>query len=298
VVLRLVPAPPAFPEGLAWEGDRTGPSPDPDSRRAGEGELVFEKSGGKTVLSRSYAKAPLKWVKSFHRAPAAWVYASSYGGGLVGGDRLRLRIRTGPGALGFVTTQSSTKVYRSGLGAGQSLEARVEGQGRFVWLPDPLVCFEGSDYEQRQDFHLEEGAGLICYDAVASGRRSRNERWKFRRYLNRTRVFQGGKTVFYDALRLDRRDGPLGERMGRFNLLSTLVVYGDSFQAGLESILKADPLRSRPRLLEYQGRVGKEGVVWRWAGEDPEEVADRVKGKLSFLSRILGDDPWKRKLGF
>jgi hypothetical protein len=34
------------------------------------------------------------------------------------------------------------------------------------------------------------------------------------------------------------------------------------------------------------------------AAVDPEEAADRVKKKLSFLSEILGDDPWKRKLSF
>jgi urease accessory protein len=273
----------------------------PEFGRAGAGDLVFEKTDGGTVLRRAYARSPLKWVKSFHRAPAAWVYASSYGGGLVGGDSLRLRIRVGRKALGFVTTQASMKVYRSESRAGQSLDARVERRGCLVWMPDPVVCFQGADYEQRQDFHLERGAGLVCYDALLAGRRSRNERWKFRRYLGRTRVFREGKPVFYDGLRLDQGDGPLDRKMGRFNLTAYALVYGDPFRSRLESIFREEcggPLPRRPSILEYRARVGDEGLVWRWAGVDPEEVADRVRKKLGFLSEILGDDPWKRKLGF
>ena len=267
----------------------------------GSGELVFEKSGGKTVLARAYARSPLKWVRTLHRAKAAWVYAGSLGGGLVGGDYLRLRVEVLKGAFGFVTTQASTKVYRSGTPARQELEARVEGGGQLVWLPDPVVCFEDSDYGQRQDFHLEPGAGLVLFDALSSGRRSRGERWKFRGYSNRTRIFEEGKTVFYDALELSPRDGSLPERLGRFNLLASVVVYGAPFHKYQESIFKewAPPApRGKPPLLEYMGRVGKLGFLWRLAAENPEEIAGLVRQRLSFLCELLGDDPWARKLNF
>ena len=48
---------------------------------------------------------------------SAWAYAATYGGGLVGGDSVSMRVEVGAGASALVATQASTKVYRSDRGA-------------------------------------------------------------------------------------------------------------------------------------------------------------------------------------
>lgn len=270
------------------------------TREAGRGELVFEKLGDKTILSRVYAQSPLKWIRTSPKSSAVWIYSSNYGGGLLGGDHLRLNITVGQDATAFLTTQASTKIYRSDSSAQQSMEARLERGAKLVWLPDPVVCFEGSQYGQMQDFHLKKGSGLVLQDCFSSGRRTRKERWKFRGYSSRTRVLEGERLVFYDALRLDTQAGPLEERLGRFNLMAYVLIYGEPFRLHKEQLLRSwtpPPGKRKPSLLQYMSPVGKEGLVWRLAGEEPQEVEGLIRQRLSFLSELLGDDPWARKQG-
>lgn len=41
---------------------------------------------------------------------AVWVYAVTYGGGLVAGDIVQMKVEVGGGCTTVLTTQSSTKV--------------------------------------------------------------------------------------------------------------------------------------------------------------------------------------------
>ena len=52
-----------------------------------------------------------------------------YGGGRVGGDDLLLTVRVGREASIFLSSQASTKVYRSHAGSSLQLEADVESGG-------------------------------------------------------------------------------------------------------------------------------------------------------------------------
>src|SRR4029078_9252933 len=67
----------------------------------------------RSVVRRAYDTSPLRWLTPRNHGPAAWVYTSSYGGGLVGGDHLCLTISIGAGASAFVSSQASTKGYRA-----------------------------------------------------------------------------------------------------------------------------------------------------------------------------------------
>ena len=59
-----------------------------------------------STVTRAYAESPLKWLTPATRSEAAWVFASSYGGGLVGGDHLDVEIGVDAGAAAFLSTQA------------------------------------------------------------------------------------------------------------------------------------------------------------------------------------------------
>src|SRR5439155_3199094 len=107
----------------------------------GVGELRFERMAGRTVLTRVFATSPLKVLNPNTAGRAAWACLATYGGGLVSGDALQIGLETGPGAAALVTTQASTKVYRSEAGASQRLHARAAAESLLVLLPDPVTCF-------------------------------------------------------------------------------------------------------------------------------------------------------------
>jgi urease accessory protein len=264
----------------------------------GTGILDVARVDRRSVVRRAYATSPLRWLTPRNHGPAAWVYACSFGGGLVGGDALRLTISIGAGASAFVSSQASTKIYRSQDRSTTELEATVSDGGHLVLWPDPVVCYAGSTFRQTQGVDLRDGAALVLVDTMTSGRRASGERWQFAEYANRITVRHNGRTVLFDSTRLSVEDGDLAARMGRFDVLSAAAIVGPRFRDAVRTIIEtiaARPIEKRAGLLVSAAPLGDAGCLLRVAGRSVEQVTGVVRGYLSFLTRVLGDDPWTRK---
>jgi urease accessory protein len=264
----------------------------------GIGRLCFEHVAGRTVLTRASATSPLKILNPRNAGASAWAYLATYGGGLVGGDRLDIQIEVGPQATALVATQASTKVYRSDLRASQELDAGVAENALLVALPDPVTCFAGSDYAQDQRIRLHPAASLVLVDRLTAGRIESGERWRFNGYAARTRIWEDDRLVFHDALRLAPIDDDLTRRMGRFNCVASIVLLGPAMRETASRLLDAD--RSQPVIrgatfLASAAPLGNGGALLRIAGVSVEQVAAAVREYLSAVSALLGDDPWARR---
>lgn len=201
---------------------------------------AIRRADANTCLIRLHACSPLRlFTPRAACADAAWVVTSTLGGGLVGGDDIALSIEVGPAARLWLTTQASTKVYRSPRVSRQKMTGRVGDAGLLVSWPDPIAAFAGSSFEQDQQFELEAGASLVAVDAVLSGRRARGERWAFDRYVSRVSIVRDGRLVFVDALRLDGGDGPLAPRMGRFDAYAWCVLSGPAVAGAARALAAA-----------------------------------------------------------
>jgi urease accessory protein len=269
---------------------------------AGRGELVITRGGPpgreRSLVSRAYATSPLRWLLPRNHGRAAWVYASSYGGGLVDGDALALDIEVGPGAAAIVSTQASTKVYRSPRGTSATTRARVAPGGLLMLLPDPVVCFAGSRYRQRQRVDLAGDGGIVLIDWITSGRRTSGERWAFDEYLSRTMVYVGDRLLLLEALALRASDADLASRFGRFDVLAVVVIAGHALRreaAATAAIGKDTPPARRAEQLVAVAPLGDEGCVVRIAGRSVEQVSRTVRALLDFVPARIGDDPWTRK---
>ena len=232
---------------------------------------------------------------------AAWVFTSTYGGGLVGGDAVHLRIDVADGATALLQTQASTKVYRSPRGASSSMDACVGEGGRLLMLPDPTVCFAGSGFQQAQHVDLDATASLVLMDWMTSGRRAFGERWAFDRYESRLTVRRDGRVVLGDALLLSPDEGSLARRMGRFECVCLIAMIGpgvrEHAERAREQIARTEA-RARADLLTAAAPVGLDndgGCVIRMAGVSVEEVGRAARAFLHFVPGLLGDDLWARK---
>lgn len=81
------------------------------------GKVVVERVGGKSTVTRCFSKYPLKFIVPTKVGPpntdAVWIYSLTYGGGIVSGDRISCEFVVGNGCTTVLTTQASTKVYKS-----------------------------------------------------------------------------------------------------------------------------------------------------------------------------------------
>lgn len=266
--------------------------------RSGSGAVEVTRQGERSVVTRAAAASPLRLLTPRNHGHAAWIYASTFGGGLVGGDAIALDVVVGEGASAMLSTQASTKVYRSSGGATSELDAVVGSHGLLALLPDPVVCFAASSYRQRQRVRLEDGAGLVMVDWMCSGRHGSGERWRFDSYASRLEVERGGRLLMLDAISLDPESGELDARMGRFNVLCALALIGDRARACVTRALALTaslPVEKKGRLLTGASPLGADGCVVRFAGVTFEDVAPAVRRCLAELPEMLGDDPWARK---
>jgi urease accessory protein len=268
------------------------------TQHAGSAHLTFTRSGSATVLTRAFAASPAKLFATNGRGMACWVYSSTLGGGLVGGDEIRLRVDVTAGARALLTTQASTKVYRSLRPSRQSLNAGVDADALLAVVPDPVVCFADADFTQTQRYDLHADASLVMVDWITSGRHAAGERWAFSRYKSRFDIRRGSQRVFFDALVLEPHIDTVVERMGRFNALLTAVITGPLVAAAALDIvtrLSQAPIDHQADLVVSASRLRDGGALLRMAGTSVERMGHALRGHLAFLSPLTGDDLWSRK---
>jgi urease accessory protein len=264
----------------------------------GRGELEVTLGPHRSIVSRALATSPLRLLMPLNHGHAAWVYTSTYGGGLVDGDAISLHVSVGPGAAAFVSTQASTKVYRSVRGSDVEMCADVGRAGLLVVVPDPVVCFAASSYRQTQCVNLADGARLVLVDWISSGRRAAGERWVFDEYVSRTIVRSNGRLVLHDATALRSADGDLATRMGRFDVLALLLIVGEAMRSewtALVSRIDCAPIVRGADQLVAAAPLGETGCAVRVAGRSVEQVGRCLRLMLGFVPALLADDPWSRK---
>jgi urease accessory protein len=268
---------------------------------AGKASLEIQLVAGESTVTSSYATSPLKLLTPRPRGRSAWIYTSSFGGGLVAGDQTQLDLTLGPGTCCFLGTQASTKIYRNPrlLPCGHRTRAIVGAGASLIFAPDPVQPFASSTYVQRQEFRLSAGASLALVDWFSSGRAARDERWAFGRLESCNEVFCDDKRVLLDSLRLDQEDGPISavHRTGRFHCFATLLLLGPAMQSAAQALLAevaAQPVKPQSALLCSASPL-REGAILRSAANEVERIAMELHRHLAKLGPLLGDDPWIRK---
>lgn len=178
--------------------------------------IRVEKVLGRSVATTVYARYPLKYLLpskvASSRVDCVWIYAISYGGGILSNDAISQAVEVGgDGCSVVITTQSSTKIYKPrmpGDMAQQLLRARVAENGFLALLPHPITCFRASRYVQLQEFVLAPDASLLLVDWFTSGRIDSGETWDFELYRSTNHVFLEEETEAEEAQEEESPENP------------------------------------------------------------------------------------------
>jgi urease accessory protein len=219
-------------------------SPFPKSSSApGEGHLVVQLlPNGISGLETITYQYPLKLISPSPTAAqkSILVFLLTYGGGLVGGDQVKLQITVQPKAKLSIVTQGHTKIFKSvsrDIITRQKLNVAIGVGAALCILPDPVQPFEGSVYEQSQIFTLADNASICLLDWVSQGRSARGENWDCHAWRGRNEIWtaggraQKGRLVLRDNVFLEG-DTPgqtsvsLKKKMQGLGIFGTLILKG------------------------------------------------------------------------
>lgn len=163
------------------------------------------------------------------------------GGGMAGGDRMRVSAAVEAGADAIITTQAAEKIYRS-----QGADTRVEttlsvGPGAsLAWLPQESILFSGARLARNLAIDLAADARLVACESVYFGRSAMGEAVTRGALRDRWRIRREGRLVFAEDLRLD---GAIERTLARPAIAAGARAIATVIAAGPERLAQLDGIR-------------------------------------------------------
>jgi urease accessory protein len=217
--------------------------------------LSFEATDtGTTILRVKQQQPPWRVVRGF-RTPSGETLAHVHNlsGGILDTDSLSWQVDVGPRALAQITSTGATRVYRSRSPesrASQRMHVSIAAGAYLEYLPDQLIPFAGSRFEQTARVKLERGGSLIWWDRVAPGREASDEIFRFESLTSRFELMADGEPVATERWTLS----PLVRR--------------------LDSIARLGPFRHFASC--YVCRAGEPPPFWKTLEAQLQIIADQL----------------------
>ena len=110
----------------------------------------------------------------------------------------------------------------------------------------------------------------------------------------RTTIRRGAEVVVDDALRLDRGDGSIGDRLATHEALLTLVAVGQGARPVAEAILREPFAPPTPDLFVAASPLPRDpdGAILRVAASQPGRALEEVRRRLGNLPEMGVVDPF------
>ncbi|MFS7995150.1 putative urease accessory protein UreD [Helianthus anomalus] len=287
------------------------------------GRLAVERVSGKSSVTRCFSKYPLKFIiptkAGRSEIDAVWIYTLTYGGGIVSGDCISFDITVEDDCTAVLTTQASTKVYKSVAlkCSEQIMEASIGNGGLLVVIPDPVTCFSTAKYSQKQVFRIMSGSSLLVVDWITSGRHESGEKWDFILYKSTNHIYMETKPLFLDTVLLENGNvTSIAERMQDYQVIAMVILLGpklkhiqNQIQEDVKKImseqLRAPSMGGRTKAINGDGYTkpplvascnsfGPKGIgsVVRIAATTTESVYGFLRSQLAGLEPLIGLCPY------
>jgi urease accessory protein len=198
---------------------------------SGKLRIEYARRDNHTVIARSHCTSPWHLFPPIYLddTGAAYTLLLNPSGGLVGGDHLAIDLAVKAKAHAIISTPSANRVYRSlSAPAVQVVHVRIETGGLLEWLPEPTIPFAGSRFRQTIHVRLARGAAVVLWDAMASGRIARGERWAFAGLENDLTITTASNGSLKERFRLNHHAGSAAGIAGAWDYIGSLYIVSDN----------------------------------------------------------------------
>ena len=194
-------------------------------------DISFDRGYSGTTIARiREQQPPWKVIRSFQaHSGEALLHIHNISGGILDSDSLFWRVDVKSGAQAQLTTTGATRVYRS-RSAQHTARQRAKisvGEGAYLeYLPDQLIPFAGSRFEQTTSIDLQKQASLIWWERIAPGREASGEVFGYQSLISRLELKAGGMPIAIEQWALAPHSRPIDSlaRLGPFRHFGSCYV--------------------------------------------------------------------------
>jgi urease accessory protein len=208
--------------------------------------LEFSRSSTATLLRVRRQEVPWRVLRGFPNASGETLaHLNNISGGVLDRDDLEMRIEVNRGARAQITSTGATRIYRSRSAApgGRSrTEVEIGADGFLEYLPDALIPYAGSRYEQSTRIRLGPGATLVWWEIVSPGREAAGEVFRYARLASRLEILTRHGPLLEERWDLSPTAHPLDSaaRLGPFRHFASLYLCREGAPDALWRGLEAD----------------------------------------------------------
>ena len=173
------------------------------------------------------------------------------GGGYIAGDIYVKQIQLEQEAEVLLTTQSSTKIYKSPESPViQRIEFDLKKGSVLEYLPDPVIAYPSARYKQSMTVRMESGASFVCTDIFTPGWAPDGSWFRYDLIQSRMKVYMVEKLVLFDHVRLepDNEIQQLGSMEGFTHLGSMLMIHEGINEEFVDELYDLETLHSEVRI--------------------------------------------------
>lgn len=207
-----------------------------------------ENQEGRTILRDLSFTAPYKIMAPFQKPDGGIrVMPLCASAGIMKGDRQEFTYRVGEYTNLEILSQSFEKIHRMEGGCAQrNIYAEAAPHSVFCYYPQPVLPYAGSAFDSTMEIRLaDETSRFFLLEIISCGRSARGERFQYRRFSSRVRVYRGGRLIYHDNTRCEPERMPM-EGIGMYEGYSHmanifLTSAGSLSEEKLYEILQAFP---------------------------------------------------------
>lgn len=160
----------------------------------------------KTILKDVSYTSPFKIMHPFPQKDGGIrVMLLAASAGIMEGDRQDFSFHIHTGAKVEFESQSYDKIHfmKEGM-ARRHTKIQVEAGAFFSYVPQPVIPFQGSAFENEMEIYLEdETARFVMTEILSCGRYARGEHFQYRFFRNLVNIYRKGKLIYRDNSRYE-----------------------------------------------------------------------------------------------
>ncbi|WP_040206090.1 urease accessory protein UreD [Neobacillus jeddahensis] len=169
-------------------------------------QLTGARKGRKTILKESYSEGAFKLTRPLYltQTGEAYFYIMNPGGGYVDGDSYRMKIFLEDAAVAVLTTQSSTKIYKTkSKPAYQEMDIYLKSGSVLEYLPDPVIAYQDACFKQNMVVRMEPDSSFLCSDIITPGWAPDGSWFQYDLVQSKVKIYMGERIVLFDHVKLE-----------------------------------------------------------------------------------------------